>query len=110
MADDSMPEVRRETEALRADTVALAEVCSPARFRQRAGAFGLSPGVAMDLRLGWDLGLQADQYLLTKPDKFGRNAGAGQTSLGVCMRSGRVTDRARWTRSLRAFLGGDIVE
>ena len=28
---------------------------------QRAGAFGLSAGVAMDLRLGWDLGQRADQ-------------------------------------------------
>ena len=40
----------------------------------------------------------------------GRAAGAGQTSFGVCMQSGRVTDRARWTRSLRASLDGDVVE
>ena len=29
--------------------------------RQRAGAFGLSAGVAMDLRLGWDMRQRADQ-------------------------------------------------
>ena len=52
MVDYNMPELRREAEALGADAVALA---------QRAGAFGLSAGVAMDLRFGWDLGLQADR-------------------------------------------------
>ena len=31
------------------------------RAQQRAGEFGLSAGVAMDLRMGWDLGLEADQ-------------------------------------------------
>ena len=31
------------------------------RIRRRAGAFGLSAGVAMDLRVGWDLGQRADQ-------------------------------------------------
>ena len=36
------------------------------RSRQRAGAFGLSAGVAMDLRLGWDLGLRADQVKAEK--------------------------------------------
>ena len=61
MADDSMQEARREAEALGADAVAPAEAHSPARFQQRAGAFGLSAGVVMDLRLGWDLGLRADQ-------------------------------------------------
>ena len=44
--DDSMPELRRG-----ADAVALAEAYS-STSRQRAGAFGLSAGVAMDLRLG----------------------------------------------------------
>ena len=29
--------------------------------RQRAGTFGLSAGVAMELRLEWDLGQRADQ-------------------------------------------------
>ena len=61
VADDSVQEARREAEALGADAVALAEAYSPARFQQRAGAFGLSAGVAMDLRLGWDLGREADQ-------------------------------------------------
>ena len=61
MADDSMPEATRVAEALGADAVSLADACTPARFQQRAGAFGLSAGVAMDLRLGWDLGLRADQ-------------------------------------------------
>ena len=51
MVDDSMPELRREAEALGADAVALAEAYSPAS-RQRAGAFGLSAGVAVDVRLG----------------------------------------------------------
>ena len=48
MADDSMPELRREAEALGVGAVALAEVYSLAS-RQRAGAFGLGAGVAMDL-------------------------------------------------------------
>ena len=43
MDDDSMPELRREAEALGADAVALAEAYSSAS-RQRAGAFGLSAG------------------------------------------------------------------
>ena len=47
IADDSVPVARRE-----ADTVALAEAYSLARFQQRAGACGLNAGVAMDLRLG----------------------------------------------------------
>ena len=59
--DDSMPGLRREAGALGADAVALAEAHSPARLQQHAGAFGLSAGVAMDLRLGWDLGLKADE-------------------------------------------------
>ena len=66
MADDRMPELKREAEALGADAVALAEAYSPARFQQRAGALGLSAGVAMDLRFGWDLGLQADRVQAQK--------------------------------------------
>ena len=65
MVDDSMPELRREAEALGADAVALAEACS-STSHQRAGAFGLSAGVAMDLRLGWDLSLRADQVKAEK--------------------------------------------
>ena len=42
MADDSMQEAVWEAEALGADAVALAEAYAPARFQQRAGAFGLS--------------------------------------------------------------------
>ena len=57
----------QEAEALGADAVALAEAYSLARFQQRAGAFGLSAGVAMDLRLGWDLGREADQVNAQKP-------------------------------------------
>ena len=52
VVDDSMPELRREAEVLGADALALAESYS-STSRQRAGAFGLSAGVAMDLRLGW---------------------------------------------------------
>ena len=59
VVDDNMPVLRREAEALGADAVALAEAYSPAS-RQRAGAFGLSAVVAMDLRLGWDLVQRAD--------------------------------------------------
>ena len=49
MAGDSMQEAMRQGRS----------ECSSARFQQRAGAFGLNAGVAMDLRLGWDLGLEA---------------------------------------------------
>ena len=65
MVDDSMPELRREAEALGADAVALVETYS-STSRQRAGAFGLSAGVAMDLRMGWDLGQRADQVKAEK--------------------------------------------
>ena len=54
VADDSMQEARRDAEALGADAVALAY--SRARVQQRAGASGLGARVAMDLRLGWDVG------------------------------------------------------
>ena len=37
-------------------------------------------------------------------------AGKGQASLGVCLQSGRIAGRARWTRSLRTSLGGDVVK
>ena len=65
MVDDSMPELRREAEALGADAVSLAEAYSPAS-RQRAGAFGLIAGAAMDLRLGWDLEQRADHVKAEK--------------------------------------------
>ena len=44
-----------------ADAVAIAEAYSPERFKQRAGAFGLQAGVALDLRTGWDLSLPKQQ-------------------------------------------------
>ena len=124
MADDSTQETVRDT----ADAAALAEAYSPARFQQRAGAFGLSAGV---------VGIEADQVKARKiecceatPAHFeshvlglhpiagaqhkarqtGRTAGTGQASLGVCLQSDRIAGRARWTRSLRTFLGGDVVE
>ena len=121
MVGDSMPELRRDAEALGADAVALAEACSSAS-RQRAGAFGLSAGVAMDLRLGWDLGQRANQVKAERREtafahveshvpvslstatrqarRVGGTAGAGQTSFGVCMQLGKIANRARWTRSL----------
>ena len=45
MVDDSMPELRREADV--ADAMALSEAYS-STSQQRAGAFGLSAGVAMD--------------------------------------------------------------
>ena len=39
-----------------------------------------------------------------------RTAGEGQALLGVCLQSGKIAGRARWTRSLRTSLGGDVVE
>ena len=107
MVGDSMPELRREAEALGTDAVALTEAYS--------GAFGLSAGVTMDLRSGWDLGQRADQVKAEKrferratafahfesrmlgplsatthqARRGGRIAGAGQASLGVCMQSGQ---------------------
>ena len=138
MTDDSMQEAMRDAGALGSDVAALAETYSQARFQQRAGAFGLSAFVAMDLRLGWDLGIEADQLkaqktlsyekphvlilsplclafsqlqtLNTKPDRLAELLEQEEASLGVCMRSGRIAGRAWWTRSLRASLGGDVVE
>ena len=129
MADESMHEAMRDAGALGADAVALAEAYSPARFHQRAGAFGLSAGVAMELFLGWDLGLEADQvkaskrlsvekpHLLIlspvclafsqlqalnqhKTRQNGRAAEALQASLGVCLQFSTTAGRTRWTRSL----------
>ena len=108
--------------------VALAEAYSPARFQRRPGAFVLSAGVAMDLRLGWDLGLEADHvkaqewlrvekpHLLTlstmclalsqlqatqhKAKQNGGAAEAGQASLGVCLKFDTTAGRAMWTGSL----------
>ena len=55
MVDGSMPELRREAEALGAGAEALAD--SSASW-QLAGAFGLSAGLAMDLRLGYQRHLE----------------------------------------------------
>ena len=60
MVDDSIPELRREAEAFGVDAVALVETFW-STSRQRAGAL-----VAMDLRLGWDLGQRADQVKAEK--------------------------------------------
>ena len=46
---------------LHGDAVALVEAYSQERSQRKAGAFGLHAGVAMDLRLGWDLGLCDDR-------------------------------------------------
>ena len=85
--------------------------------REAAGAFGLSAGVAMDLRLGWDLGIEADQVKLPKRLSFEKphvhfepcawlpvqallaelvEQGRRTWSL---MQSGRVASRARWAFS-----------
>ena len=53
-AGDSIPELRRDAEALGADA------------GTGGGAFGLSASAAMDLRLGWDLGRRADQVKAEK--------------------------------------------
>ena len=50
---------KRSAEALGPDAVALVEAYSPTGLQQRAGPFGLSAGVAMDLSLRW--GLEADR-------------------------------------------------
>ena len=61
MVDDSMPELRREAEALGADAVALVETYS-STSRQRAG-------VAMGLRLGCDLVAQVTAEKRLKDEK-----------------------------------------
>ena len=120
MAAD-MQEARRDAETLGADAVALAEAYSPARFQRRAGTLCLRVGVVMDLCLGWDLGLKADQVKaqkrlgVEKPHALGlipvagtqhkarengRAAEGGQASLGVCLQFSASAGRARWTRSL----------
>ena len=121
MVDDSTPELRREAQALRADAVALAEAHSPAS-RQRAGAFGLSAGVAMDLRFGMGSGaasrpgqsleeverretafahfefhvLRSLSAATHQAGRVGKTAGAGQGSHGVRIQSGRIANRPRW--------------
>ena len=81
--DDSMPELRREAEALGADAVALAEACSSAS-RQRAGAFGLSAGVAMAFGMGSGAASrpgQSRKEVERQARRVGRTAGAGQASM-----------------------------
>ena len=39
----------------------VAEVYGPGRYTTRAGEFGLTPGIAFDLRTGWDFNLEADR-------------------------------------------------
>ena len=55
MADDSMQEAMRDAGARGADAV-LADAYSPARFQQRAGAFGLSAGRGDGSALGMGSG------------------------------------------------------
>ena len=127
-----MTELRLEAEALGAGAVALAEAYSSTSW-QRAGAFGLSAGVAIDLRLGWDLRQRADQvkaekrlsdektHLLifesdvlvslsrrqhAKPDELAELREQGKRHLEFVCQSSKIANRARWTRSLRVSLGG----
>ena len=115
MVGDSMPELRREAEALGADAVALAGPYSLAS-RQRAGAFGLSAGMANGSSFGMGSGAasgpgQSRKEVDRRETAFahfeshvlgvlsavthqarrdGRTVGTGQASLGVCMQSGRI--------------------
>ena len=50
------------------------------------------------------------QALNTKPERLPELLEQGRHHLEFCVQSGRVTDRARWTRSLRASLDGEVVE
>ena len=71
MSGDSIQEAVRDAGAFGSDAVALAASYSPAWCQQRTGAFSSSAGVAMDLRLGWDLGLEAQKRLsVEKPHLF----------------------------------------
>ena len=45
-----------------------------------------------------------------KATQTGRTPGTGQASLGLCLQSGRIAGRARWTRTLRTSLGGGVVQ
>ena len=125
MVDDSMPKLRWEAEALGADAVALVQTES-STSRQRAGAFGLSAGVAMDLRLGWDLGQRADQVKAekrlrlilspmclslsrlqhAKPDELAELREQGKRLLEFACSLARLQIERRGTRSLRVSLGG----
>ena len=58
---DGMDLAAVAAEGLGISPVALAEVYSPARFGEKAAQFGLVPGVALDLRTGWDLGDKRQQ-------------------------------------------------
>ena len=99
MADDSMQEAQPDAGALGADAVALAEAYSPARFQQRAGAFGEEIECC-----------EATPAHYTKPDRLAELLKQGRHPLGICLQSGRIAGRVRWTRSLRTSLGGDVVE
>ena len=70
-ADDCMPEVRREAACGTHKRSVLMlwhwqKRSRQRRFQRRAGAFGLSAAVAIDLRLEWDLGHEADQVKARK--------------------------------------------
>ncbi|CAK0837947.1 unnamed protein product, partial [Prorocentrum cordatum] len=61
-AEGDMDTAMVAASGLHADAVALVEAYSLARPQRKAGAFGLHAGVAMDLRLGWDLGRDGEQH------------------------------------------------
>ena len=50
------------------------------------------------------------QALNTKARQTGRTAVTKKASLGVCLHSGTIACRAKWTRSLRTSLDDDFVE
>ena len=85
----------------------------------------------MDLRLGWNLGLEADlvkarkrlsvekpHLLILSPMCLASSVAGAQTDWQNCGNRAGITwsllavcaGRARWTRSLRTSLGGDVVE
>ena len=115
---DSMPELRREAEALGADAVALAEgVFWRIQIECRCddgSAFGMGsgaaspPGQSREEVEGRETAFaHFESHMLGslsatthQARRVGRIAGAGQASLGVCMQSGRIANQARWTRSL----------
>ena len=105
MVEDSMPELRREAEALGADAVALAEAySSAASWRIRiecscgyGSAFGMGSGAVSQPGQSRKRGF--DSTATHQARRVGRTAGAGQASLGVCKQSGRIANRARWSRA-----------
>ena len=52
-----MREVEKSLNALGLDDVHIAEIFCPGRFAAQASLFGLIPGTAMNLRIGWGFNL-----------------------------------------------------